>query len=318
MAPSHYYKLRGLKSVDGGRFTDSISTPISLTESVKQRIVGTRFQEMDRDSTSYSGMPSGNHLRTEDSELPRQSLSVPDPRYYGPNHGGGSISESGGETGAGTEYLSVETSLNTHGSVDHDWVDLAREINFGDSLGEASHGVPVHKRQEEVRPPKPRPRPIDTPSTDRRETFPLRNRANGVPAEDVPPPHLRLQPRQPFVRPDSDLNYNDLGAVYAEINHWRSRLKVINTQIADAQQDCYADIADGARVKGWIMIGRGLHHMHGVELIEGRAKEDVRWDTLQNETTPLDSVAFWLVVTVTIILLAVGCEWCFPNLPGKR
>lgn len=236
-------------------------------------------------------------------------MSIPDPRYYRPNHGGGSSSESGGETGAGTEYLSVETSLNTHGSIDHDWIDLIHEVNSGNSLGEPSRTGPAPKRQEEIQPPKPRPRPVDTPSTDRRETFPLRNRAkDNVPAEDVPPPHLRLQPRQPFVRPDSDLNYDNLGAVYAEINQWRSRLKLINMQIAEAQQDSYADIADGARVKGWIIIGRGLRHMHGVELIEGRAKEDVRWDTLQNEMTPLDSVAFWLVVAVVIILLAAGRE----------
>lgn len=307
MAPSQYYKLRGLKSVDGGRLTDSISTPISLTESLKQRIVGTRFQEGDRGSASYSGMPSGSHVKTEDSEELRQSISVPDPRYYRPNHGGGSSSESGGGTGAGTEYLSVDTSLNAPESVDHDWVDLAREIDLGNSLGEGSRSGPAPRRQEELPPPRPRPRLVTTPSTDRRETFPLRHRVkDNVPAEDVPPPHLRLQPQQPFVRPDSDLNYDGLGAVYAEINQWRSRLKLINMQIAEAQEDCYANIADGARVKGWIIIGRGLRHMHGVELIEGRAKEDVRWDTLQNETTPLDSVAFWLVVAVVIILLTVG------------
>ncbi|OJA12346.1 hypothetical protein AZE42_02784 [Rhizopogon vesiculosus] len=306
VAPSQYYKLRALKSVDGGRLTDSISTPISLTESFKQRIVGTRFQEGDRDSASYSGMPSGSRVKTEDSEELRQSISVPDPRYYGPNHGESS-SENGDGTGTGTEYLSVEASVDTHGSDDHSWVDLAREIDFGNSSGEGSRVGPAPRRQEEIPPPRPRPRLVDTPSTDRRETFPLRNRAKeNVPAEEVPPPHLRLQPRQPFVRPDSDLNYDDLGAVYAEINQWRSRLKVINMQIAEAQQDCYADIADGARVKGWIIIGRGLRHMHGVELIEGRAKEDVRWDTLQNEMTPLDSVAFWLVIAIVIILLSTG------------
>lgn len=308
MAPSQYYKLRGLKSVDGGRFTDSISTPISLTESIQQRIIGTRFQEVDRDSASYNGMPSGSRVRTEDSGELQQSISIPDPRYYRPNHGGGSSLESGDGTGAGTEYLSMEASLNTHGSDDPDWVDLAREIDFGDSPGQGSRAGPAPKGPQELPPPRPRPRNGDiSTSTDRRETFPLRNRAkDDIPVDNVQPPHLRLQPRQPFVRPDSYLNYDDLGAVYTEINQWRSRLKLINVQIAEAQQDCYADIADGARAKGWIIIGRGLRHMHGVELIEGRAKEDVRWDTLQNETTPLDSVAFWLVVAVVIILLAAG------------
>ncbi|KAG1749760.1 uncharacterized protein EDB91DRAFT_1046857 [Suillus paluster] len=304
VAPSQYYKLRGLKSFDGGRFADGISTPVSLTESFKQRIVGSRFQEVSRDSTSYNDMPSGSRIKSE--EIEESSISVPDPRYYRPNHGGGSSSESGG-TGTGTEYLTVESSMNARGSLDDDWVVLAREIDFGNPLSGGPRVGPALRPQEELAARRQRPRPVDTASTDRRETFPLRIRPkNNVPAEDVPPPHLRLQPRQPFVRPASDLNYDNLGAVYAEINQWRSRLKLINMQIAEAQQDCYADIADGARVKGWIIIGRGLRHMHGVELIEGRAKEDVRWNTLQNETTLLDSIAFWLVVGVVNIFLAAG------------
>lgn len=300
VAPSQYYKLRGLKSVDGGRF----STPISLTDSFKQRIVGSRFQEVDRDSASFNVMPSGSRVKSE--EIGEPSISIPDPNYYRPNHGGGS-SESGGGTGTGTEYLTVESSLSARRSLDDDWVVLARGIDFGDSLGEGPRAGPAPKPQEEFAPRRQRQRPLDTSSTDRRETFPLRIRPkDNIPAEDVPPPHLRLQPRQPFVRPASDLNYDNLGAVYAEINHWRSRLKLINVQIAEAQQDSYADIADGAPVKGWIIIGRGLRHMHGVELIEGRAKEDVRWGTLQNETTLLDSIAFCLVVVVANILLAAG------------
>lgn len=304
VAPSQYYKLRGLKSVDGGRLADGISTPISLTDSFKQRIVGSHFQEVGRDSASYNAIPSGSRVKTE--ELGEPSISVPDPKYYRPNHGGGS-SESGGDgTGTGTEYLTVESSLDARGSLDDDWVVLTRGIDFGNPLGEGPHAGPASRPQEELAPRRQRQIPLDT-SSDRRETFPLRIRPkDNIPAEDVPPPHLRLQPRQPFVRPASDLNYDNLGAVYTEINQWRSRLKLINMQIAEAQQDSYADIADGAPIKGWVIIGRGLRHMHAVELIEGRAKEDVRWDTLQNETTLLDSIAFWLVMVVVNILLAAG------------
>lgn len=304
VAPSQYYKLRGLKSVDGGRLADGISTPISLTDSFTQRIVGSRFQEVERCSASYNATPSGSHVKAE--ELGEPSISVPDPKYYRPNHGGGSSESGGGGTGTGTEYLTVESSLDTRGSLDDDWVVLAHGIDFGNPLGEEPRAGPAPRPQKELAPRRQRQRPLDT-SSDRRETFPLRIRPkDNIPAEDVPPPHLRLQPRQPFVRPASDLNYDSLGAVYTEINQWRSRLKLINMRIAEAQQDSYADIADGAPVKGWIIIGRGLRHMHAVELIEGRAKEDVRWGTLQNETTLLDSTAFWLVMVVVNILLAAG------------
>jgi hypothetical protein len=304
VAPSQYYKLRGLKSVDGGRFSDGISTPISLTDSFKQRIVGSRFQEVDRGSASSNAMASGSHVKTE--ELGEPSISIPDPKYYRPNHGGGSSESGGGGTGTGTEYLTVDSSLDIRGSVDDDWVVLTHGIDFGNPLGEEPRAGPPPRPQKELAPLRQRQRPLDT-SSDRRETFPLRIRPkDNIPPEDVPPPHLRLQPRQPFVRPASDLNYDNLGAVYTEINQWRSQLKLINMQIAEAQQDSYADIADGAPVKGWIIIGRGLRHIHAVELIEGRAKEDVRWDTLQNETTLLDSTAFWLVIVVVNILLAAG------------
>lgn len=309
MAPSQYYKLRGLKSVDGGRLASGISTPISLTDSFKQRIVGSRFQEVDKDPASYNAIPSGSHVKTE--ELGEPSISIPDPKYYRPNHGGGSTESGGGGTGTGTEYLTVESS---RGSFDDDWVVLTHETDYGNPLGEGPRAGPAPRPQEELAPRRQRQIPLDT-SSDRRETFPLRIRPkDNIPAEDVPPPHLRLQPRQPFVRPASDLNYDNLGAVYTEINQWRSQLKLINMQIAEAQQDSYADIADGASVKGWIIIGRGLRHMHAVELIEGRAKEDVRWPTLQNGTTLLDSIAFWLVVVVVNILLAVGRKSRFPEI----
>ena len=44
------------------------------------------------------------------------------------------------------------------------------------------------------------------------------------------------------------------------------------------------------------MVGRGLRFIPGIELVEGRAKEDIRWDVLQNERTTLDTVVLWMVV----------------------
>jgi hypothetical protein len=108
------------------------------------------------------------------------------------------------------------------------------------------------------------------------------------------------------VRPISGLNHDDLGAVYGEISSWRSKLKAINAEIAKVQEDCYNDIAGGAQIKGWLMIGRGLHFLPGTQMIEGRAKEDIRWDVLQNERTALDTFTLWLIVAMIILLLAAG------------
>jgi hypothetical protein len=99
-----------------------------------------------------------------------------------------------------------------------------------------------------------------------------------------------------------------LGHVYEDITQWRSRLKIINAEIADVQRECYNDIADGARIKGWLMVGRGLRFIPGIQLIEGRAKEDIRWDVLQSERSWLDFVVLWAVVGVVVVLLAAGCK----------
>lgn len=39
------------------------------------------------------------------------------------------------------------------------------------------------------------------------------------------------------------------------------------------------------------------------------AKEDIRWDVLQNERGPLDSVVLWCLLGLAGVLLAAGCEW---------
>ena len=74
------------------------------------------------------------------------------------------------------------------------------------------------------------------------------------------------------------------------------------------QRECYNDIADGARIKGWLMIGRGLRFLRGVELIDGCAKEDIRWDELQHEGGKMRMVAFWFAVGILTIMLGIGSE----------
>jgi len=116
------------------------------------------------------------------------------------------------------------------------------------------------------------------------------------------------------------LNHDELGAVYSEIRTWRTRLKTINEDIRIAQEDGYQFIADGVHVKGWLLTGRGLRFLSGIQLIEGRAKEDVRWDVLQmGGSDSVSKVAFWTVVLAIAGTLLIGCEsfsyiFVFPRL----
>ncbi|GLB35780.1 putative calcium-dependent channel, 7TM region, putative phosphate [Lyophyllum shimeji] len=303
VAPSQYYKLRSVRGVSGGRFADSgIDQLPTLSESINSRVIGSRFLEVNRNSTAYGRLPLGSHVVVEKSgqigpgsspaqDEPFRFSTIPDPRRFGPNYAADdSVLEEVDEDGMRHDD---DPEQGENYVLNDSWVDISKE--------------PPRDTDSEPNGPLPGPstfrrRPKKEPvSSVRRETFPLRNDP-----ESMQPPHLRLQPAQPFVRPLDGLNFDDLGHVYADITQWRSRLKAINAEIAEVQRESYNDIADGTRIKGWLMVGRGLRFIPGVQLIEGRAKEDVRWDVLQNERSASDTAVFWAIVVVVIVLLAAG------------
>ncbi|KAF5323627.1 hypothetical protein D9611_005517 [Ephemerocybe angulata] len=303
VAPSSYYKLRGLQGVNGGgRFTDSVIDPSpSLADSIHSRVIGSRYHEVNRNSQAFGRLPLGSHVGVERdtgelgpvSETGSWLPPIPDPRFFGPNYAAyeeQSVDEHGMRYGAGGSHEGVSTVEEEREN--EEWVDLIKETPDNDWRSDFN-GTP----------PRRRPKNTAVPST-RRETFPLREPQDREDPETLPPPHLRLQPTQPFVRPLEGLNFEDLGEVYNDITQWRSRLKMINQEIAEVQRESYNDIASGQRIKGWLMVGKGLRFIPGVELIEGRAKEDIRWDVLQNERSWLDSAVLWAIILVVVVLLA--------------
>lgn len=303
--PSQYYKLRGVEGLNGGQLTDADQSSIStrrrgpsLTDTFNQRIIGSRFQEMNRRTAVYGNVPVGSQMILDNSGQIRPVESpIPDPGLYGPNQ------HSSWDTAAFSEGLPQNQWImrQVHEVIaeepEEDWVDVMHE---DPEAFEHAEEYPVNSRRR-PRPPRPKNAPLE-----RRETFPLRNRNGPITAEEITPPHLRLQPRQPFVRPLSGLDHDALGVIYADISLWRSKLKAVNAEIADAQRESYNDIADGARIKGWLMVGRGLRHIPNIQLIEGRAKEDIRWDELQNEGGFIRSLAFWTIVVMIAIMLGFG------------
>jgi hypothetical protein len=289
--------------VSDGRFVDNAGQP-SLSESVSSHIVGTRFQEVNRDSSAFGRLELGSLVPQEDvgAAGSSQLYPHPDPVYYGPNFTlDPAVVGEADEYGRRYRESSGDDPDEPH--PEEEWVDL-NQYNATQM---------TERRQEPYSSPiniipavRRRPKKEMSVSTSRRETFPLRNNGNGQSVEEVPPPHLRLQTQGPFVRPLSGINHNDLGAVYGDISQWRTKLKAINAEIADAQRDCYIDIAEGTHIKGWLMVGRGLQFIPGIQLIEGRAKEDIRWDVLQNERTVWDSVALWTAVGLMTVILSIA------------
>lgn len=316
--PSQYYKLRNVEGVSGGQFTEegvaessSRARGPSLAESFNQRVIGSRFQEVNRDSVAYGRLPIGSQVMIErDGQLgpvPLTESPLPDAAPYGP-----AGTHASWDTAAFNEDM-LPHQWWTHQPGDsireeeelaelgEDWVDIMNEAPEAFQNAE-EYDVPAPVPRRRPRPPRQK-RAAQT-SEDRRETFPLRNHAPEQP-EEQPPPHLRIQPRGPFVRPLSGLDHDDLGRIYADINAWRAKLKAINNEISEIQRECYNDIADGARIKGWLMVGRGLRYIPGIQLIEGRAKEDIRWDELQNEGGFLRTLSYWIIVVTVAILLGI-------------
>ncbi|OJT15945.1 hypothetical protein TRAPUB_13369 [Trametes pubescens] len=322
--PYQFYKITDLGGISGGQFTDPErdlpssasrrSLQPSFTDSVSKRVVGSRFQEVNRNSAAYGRLPLGSPLKVDGSgeltPVTSEHTHVTgdehdtDPVPYGYDQ------HSSWDTSGFRGSVPPQDWLrhpHQHPDVIHEdeepedeWHDVLQE---DPEAFEHAEEYPVEARRR-PRPPRTRTG-AGTPIEEHRETFPMRNRA-GVATPDIPPPHLRLQPRQPFVRPISGLDHGQLGHIYEDIRHWRWKLKVINTEIAEVQRECYNDIADGARVKGWLMVGRGLRYLPGIQLIEGRAKEDIRWDELQREGDWSRDLIWWLAVIMVAILLGVG------------
>ncbi|KAF8963914.1 hypothetical protein BDZ97DRAFT_1939372 [Flammula alnicola] len=277
VAPSSYYKLRGVQGVSGGRFADSgVDRHQSLTESINSRVIGSRFMEVNRNSVAYGRLPLGTNL----------VAPIPDPRLFGPNYGLSSY-----ENMDVDEHGMVQTIHE--GDEAEQWVDLSQD--GPEHFDTDFNGIPPDQAGPSSFMRRPRPPKTDTtPPSTRRETFPRRETTYHADPESVPPPHLRLQPSQPFVRPLDGLGFGDLGHVYTEITQWRSRLKIINADICEAQSECYNDIANGTGINGWLLVGRGL------------SKEDIRWDVLQHERSWLDTMVMWAVIIAVTVALAAA------------
>jgi calcium permeable stress-gated cation channel len=259
---------------------------------------------------------------------------IPDPMIHGPNYIAHTVEETTDPQTLYSPSSGVMRLPSSNG--ESDWVDVGREapIDFRYSHTPSAHtpSAPSVVALPLVLPPPPelpfqparassifrfvrRPKIFGPAPSEHRSTFPLRDRAGtdarvGSGGEEVPP-HLRVQRAPPFVRPLTGLNHDELGAVYAEIRIWRTRLKTVNEDIRVAQEEGYQAIVDGVHVKGWLLTGRGLRFLPGIQLIEGRAKEDVRWDILQvGGSYAMNQVSFWTVVLVIGVSLLLGCE-CF-------
>lgn len=293
VAPSSYYRLRNFSRTNSA--TASLSGDTSFGDRVHSRVIGSRFQELNRDSRLLPAVPYGSIVQLgKAGELEPVHEAIPDPSQYGPNHG-----EEPSSSHLGPYQTTDNPRQWSHlqNVSDYEMVDIppSDELTPNEEQGQQGESDGL------VRPRPPRANATNV-SSSARETFAMRG-ASEDPSTN-PPPHMRLQLQPPFVRPLSGLAHEQLTAIYDDIRHWRSSLKVANKEIADLQNDIYTNIADGNRITGWLLCGRGIRFIPGIKMIEGRSKNDIKWHELQREGNHLSELGFW--VTTTMVSALVG------------
>ena len=341
MAPSSYYRLRDVRGVSGGtsRGTGHYAEDQSLSDEFGSRVVGSRFQEVterkngDHVGASASGLPSrrpsiafGHLPAGERSRLDRHT-GQPD-LGEGPNHG---------EPDAAEEMSGLDEHDVDHWALVNNHQQVPQILERSSFLSRIGLGFPPlslrsHQRRQYVAPniseesffsPGDAARISASASASGSHEQHGKQSANthlprdpgpssatpGGTSSDGPPPQLRLQLQRPVVRPVSGLHHEQLGTLYSEIRYWRTQLKALNIEVNEEQRSMYEDIANGVNLRGWLLLGRGVRFIPGVRMIEGRSKDDIRWEDLQHESGRIGTVGFWVIVVVVCIVLAGTCEF---------
>jgi hypothetical protein len=321
MLPSSYYKLRRIEGVTSPPASTIGEIPSgtepSLSESIRQRVVGSRFREVhNRPSAVWGRLPLGTPVRPDEKgvlhPIDTPSEPIPDPTRFGPNH---AVQEDDHQEDSEWIDLMHERDVNAENS----WYASAQSgpserpestavqtPGYGQQTPRDAHILVAEPHNAAAEADQRRPLIWNYPAS-HRSTFPMRPaRYSELEPSQVPAPHVRLQSHGPFFRPVSGLAHEELGTIYTDISHWRSKLKVINEKVAEEQTNGYGDIVDGKGVKGWIVIGRNIHFLPGVEVIEGRAKEDIRWHVLQHDSGNVAAIT--AICVIVVILLAIGCQ----------
>ncbi|QRV86749.1 short transient receptor potential channel 7 [Ceratobasidium sp. AG-Ba] len=304
VAPSSYYKLRNLNGITGGRITSSND---SLAQRISQRVIGSRFQEVTRESISFGRLPLGSRVRVgQTGELsampPTPAPNIENIGVFGPNHV--PPEEEGWEM----------TEVPSDGQF----------VQNGDRRVPSRPSKGASVRESVVGPKSGRKTRESTDDYNRQGTSDghgRRGTSDGHGRSDQSDGHDRRERtrgssggrrsdsrsrRQPVLRPVSGLDHEALAMIYDGIRTWRSQLKQLNTAIADAQQESFTAIAEGQHIKGWLIVGRNARYLAGAQPIEGRAKADIRWRELQEQAGVWADLRYWIVVAVVAMLLTVS------------
>lgn len=119
----------------------------------------------------------------------------------------------------------------------------------------------------------------------------------------------------PRLRTLSTVSSLELANLYTTLRYKRSELKRRNAEIAELQIVARAEIAEGrGKVAGCVLVGRRVGSLPGVEKIEGKTKEDVRWELLYQGGRRRGELRFWgWIVALAVLMCILGALSSLPN-----
>ncbi len=296
MAPSSYYRLRGIRRVsDAGDGHGRHATDGALSSEFGQRIASPRIPESPlRQSVTFRHPPPSSHARSDRSgpfhltQGPNYGEPDPEEEAQWLEHEGWDVMP---------DRLRVPEILERQSFLSRLGLGLpprgSRLVAYRDNISEESFMSP-HDSSED--------RHVAARNLDfGAEIEPLDESVAST------PPRLRLQ--QPTVRPVSGLHQEHLASLYDDIRRWRSQLKALNIEIEDQQRAAFDRITRGQNVRGWLLVGKGIRFLPSIRMIEGRSKDDIRWEDLQHDGGVIGRISFWIIVCVVATVLAGAREY---------
>ncbi|WVQ76699.1 hypothetical protein IAR50_006373 [Cryptococcus sp. DSM 104548] len=282
LGPKGFHKIGSVDNPPSGEHLE-----LDLRTTVTTAPTGTKFHEINRDSVLEGGrFQVGQRIKIDE-----HGNYVSDPSPPTTSESAGQLYSSG--LGESDDMLGFAESG-----------DLGR-IPTRSASG---HSAPM-------------PTPPDFPTTASPNDADISN-SHSDPALLGPHSTAQEGPPIPYIYQTS--SHRNLGAPSAitrrctEVRELRSQLKEYNTVVERLQAGKFADISQSTKgqesqfpslVLGWIIVGREVKWLHGAVPIEGRTREDIRWDQL-GETRRKSEMEFWAEVSLLGFILLAICVPC--------
>lgn len=100
-----------------------------------------------------------------------------------------------------------------------------------------------------------------------------------------------------------------------DVGAYRTQFKTLNEEISILQQDTFSSISRADPMLGWILVGRGVEHLRGAKVIEGRTRQDILWANLDRPNGEkrfiiqvlIIGLIFFLISTFKLLRITEDC-----------